>query len=106
VGYLTTLSAWRLHSVGDGMINEYGAVGGIGTGKGKPKYSGETCPSATLYNTVTVTLRPTVSPSWCRDPSGAHDQMVSIYGIVNVGCPPDEGSVIFYSLCPSIVNRQ
>jgi hypothetical protein len=28
---LTTLSVWRLYSVGDRLINEYGAVGGMGT---------------------------------------------------------------------------
>jgi hypothetical protein len=34
VGYLTTLSASRLHSDGDKTINEYGAVDGMRIGRG------------------------------------------------------------------------
>jgi hypothetical protein len=28
------------------MVNEYGAIGGMRTSKGKPKYSEKICPSA------------------------------------------------------------
>jgi hypothetical protein len=39
------LSVSRLYSVDDRMINEYGALGGMSTGRGKMKYSEKTCPS-------------------------------------------------------------
>jgi hypothetical protein len=44
VCYLTTLSESILHSVGDKMIQEYGAVDGIRIGKRNPSARGKLTP--------------------------------------------------------------